>query len=590
MSIPQGLLRCFFCILVILFAFRAGTTPKLSEKTHLYAVLALDCPIAGRTARTIALQLTALQRAGIQIDLVFPNTPASDNKQVITWLREHGLTAMSPRYKMRPNIAAVITSTPSVVLESGNKILYQGRFSEFDQPSKPGSIYPLLASKSFFQGKPYTKKTIVVGCPIRIVTPNKPKQVALMLPKIDDTEVDPISWNGTVGSIFERKCASCHSGTGVGPVDLTTYSGLTQMIGKVMPAINRRVMPPWQASDVGKFHDDPSLTDAEIQALNLWVSRGMPTGKALQRTLKTTAPSDINHWPLGTPSRTFKLDTPYTTPSVGKDHYRCFVFKNVVDRERWFNGIAFLPGALQSVHHVSAFIDTSGAAVKMDNADPGAGYTNPTPGNGPGFKDYYVIGGWTPGHKPRRLPSNAGIPIPKGADLVVEVHYHLSGKAEKDNTTTGLYFTDQPIYKRYKVGDVGTYNVQINPQDKNGRAEATDVIAGDLTIYSITPHMHLLGRAMRVTAEKPSGELVVLVDITRWDFRWQPSYRFLTPVKLPRGTRIDVIATYDNSSDNPDNPHKPPRKVIWGEGTDEEMCSVFFGYTLDNESLKVNIN
>lgn len=590
MSTSRALLRCFFCLFLVFFAHRAGTAPKVSGKTQLYAVLAMDCPIAGRTARTIAMKLTALQGAGIQLSVVFPNSPPSDNKKVVLWLREHGLAKISPRYVMRPDIAVLIKSTPSVVLESGKNVLYQGRFSEFDQPSKPGSIYPLLAVNSFFQGQPFLKKTTAVGCPIRIVRRNKHGQKALTLAKVDDTGDDPISWNQTVGSIFERKCASCHSGTGVGPVDLTTYSGLTQMIGKVMLAVNRRVMPPWQASDVGKFHDDPSLTDAEIQALNLWVSRGMPAGKAAQRRLKTTVASGNNTWILGTPSKTFNLDTPYTTPSAGKDHYRCFVFKNVVDRERWFNGISFLPGALQSVHHVSAFIDTSGAAVKLDNADPGAGYTNPTPGNGPGFKDYYVIGGWTPGHKPRRLPSNAGIPIPKGADLVVEVHYHLSGKAEKDNTTTGLYFTDQPIYKRYKVGDVGTYNVHINPKDKNGRAEATDVIAGDLTIYSITPHMHLLGRTMRVTAEKPSGELVVLVDIARWDFRWQPSYRFITPVQLPRGTRIDVVATYDNSSDNPDNPHRPPRKVIWGEGTDEEMCSVFFGYTLDTESLKVNIN
>lgn len=559
-----------------------GSVASESNKLKLTVFFATDCPIAGRTARTLAAQRTTLGKSNVSIAIVFPN--AYERKDITDkWMKEHGLDGIG--YTLSSDIAVhyKIRTTPTTLLMRGTSVLYTGKLSERDNPEKPGILYPIRALSALANGKSYQKATPVTGCPIRL-------QSNVALPTkdlIETTEPIPVSWNGRVKHIVEKTCVPCHTGTGVGPVKLISYSDVFGMATKISALVSNRTMPPWQAEDIGKFHDDPSLSLNDIQTLELWFKRSLPIGGKSPSKVQIPTQSS-GSWDLGEPSSEIKMPTPYVTPSSGKDHYRCFVFKNITDRDRWMNGIAFQPGATQSVHHVSAFIDTSGAARKMDDADPGAGYTNPTPGNGPGFKDYYVIGGWTPGHKPRKLPPGSGIPIPKGADLVVEVHYHLTGKEEIDSTTTGLYFTDDPVDKRYRVGDVGTYNIAIKANDPKGKADASAVINSNVSIHSITPHLHLLGRTMKVTAELPNGELITIINIRRWDFRWQPSYRFLKPLQLPRGTRIDVIATYDNTSANLDNPHTPPRDIIWGEGTDEEMCSVFFGYTDDDEHLATN--
>lgn len=559
-----------------------GSVASESNKLKLTVFFATDCPIAGRTARTLAAQRATLGKSNVSIEIVFPN--AYERKDVTDkWMKEHGLDGIG--YTLSSDIAVhyKIRTTPTTILMRGTSVLYTGKLSERDNPEKPGILYPIRALSALANGKSYQRVTPVTGCPIRL-QPN----VALPTKALIETnEPTPVSWNGRVKSIFEKSCVPCHTGTSVGPVKLISYSDVFGMATKISALVSNRTMPPWQAEDIGKFHDDPSLSLNDIQTLELWFKRGLPIGGKSPSTVQIPIQSS-GSWDMGEPSSEIKMPTPYVTPSSGKDHYRCFVFKNITDRDRWMNGIAFQPGATQSVHHVSAFIDTSGAARKMDDADPGAGYTNPTPGNGPGFKDYYVIGGWTPGHKPRKLPPGSGIPIPKGADLVVEVHYHLTGKQETDSTTTGLYFTDDPVDKRYRVGDVGTYNIAIKANDPKGKADASAVINSNVSIHSITPHLHLLGRTMKVTAELPNGELITIINIRRWDFRWQPSYRFLKPLQLPRGTRIDVIATYDNTSANLDNPHSPPRDIVWGEGTDEEMCSVFFGYTDDDEHLATN--
>lgn len=556
-----------------------------AEQVKLTIFAATDCPIAGRTARTLSLNLASLRKGGIAISIVFPN--AYETKDSITkWMNEHGLNGVEASLSSGLAKQLNVRTTPTSVLQKGTSVVYTGKLSERDDPAKPGIIYPLAAMNALAIRKHYVRSTAVTGCPIRIA----PGQATVL--KTDDKEEpltpSPITWNGGVNNTFAKSCLPCHTGSGVGPVRLVSYSDIYGMATKIQGLVSSRTMPPWQAEDVGKFHDDPSLTLSELQQLELWFKRGMPVGGSTPIQLQI--PQTVSKaWHLGQPTTVINNSQPYLTPSTGKDHYRCFVFRNITERDRWMNAIAFQPGAVQAVHHVSAFIDTSGAARKMDDADSGAGYTNPTPGNGPGFKDYYVIGGWTPGHKPRKLPLGSGIPIPKGADLVVEVHYHLTGKQETDITTTGLYFTDEPVDKRYRVGDVGTYTIGIKANDPNGKADASAVINSNVSIHSITPHLHLLGRTMKVTAELPNGQLVTIINIRRWDFRWQPSYRFLKPLQLPRGTRIDVIATYDNTSSNFDNPHKPPRDIVWGEGTDEEMCSVFFGYTDDDEHLGANI-
>ena len=266
----------------------------------------------------------------------------------------------------------------------------------------------------------------------------------------------------------------------------------------------------------------------------------------------------------------------------GDDIYRCFVVPSNFAEDRWVSAMEVRPGNSLVVHHVIVYLDTSGQARKKDAADAGPGYTS---FGGPGFTPVGTLGGWAPGNFPRRLPQGIGSRLPKGADIVLQVHYHRSGKEEIDRTKIGLYFCEGPVDKELHILPLAQPDLNIPPGEKNYEAKASFTSPIDATVLSIAPHMHLLARDMTVWATLPDGTKKKLVRVPDWDFNWQTSYVFKEPVKIPAGSTLSLVAHYDNSTDNPRNPSNPPRLTTWGEETRDEMCIAFFGFTLDAEHL-----
>lgn len=564
-----GLLVC------TLWQGRPAGSRSQTAPVRVVVFLATDCPIAGRFARPIQRLAHRFGPRGVAFSALFPN--ASESVAGIeSWCRERAFVVPSTRDVggvQAKRFAATVTPEV-VVLDRSGKVAYQGRIAATDDPRRVDSGDLALAVTAAIENRvPAPARTVAFGCAIHA----NPARAATADPNTP-------TWSRDVAPILFKHCVPCHRTGEVGPMALDQYDKAARFAIQIAEQTARRTMPPWQADSHGEFHDERRLSDLEIWTLGRWARAGAPSG-AIAAAPKPPPPSGPDGWKLGKPDAEYALEAPYVTPPDGKDHYRCFVFPNRADADQWIEGIEFLPGAKGSVHHVSAFVDMSGAARKLDAADPGPGYTNPTPGNGPGFAKYVVIGGWTPGHLPRRVPAGAGLPLPRGADIVMEVHYHLTGKAESDRTRCALHFARGPVDKQYRVGDVGSIQFTLPAGKKDAVVEANYTLNADITIHSVTPHLHLLGRQMRVTAETPEGKFIKIIDIVRWDFGWQPSYRFRKPIQLPLGTRIDVRAVYDNSADNPDNPNRPPKDVAWGEGIDAEMCSVFFGYTLDKEQL-----
>ena len=179
-----------------------------------------------------------------------------------------------------------------------------------------------------------------------------------------------------------------------------------------------------------------------------------------------------------------------------------------------------------------------------------------------------------------------GVRLPKGADVVLQVHYHKSGKPETDQTQVGLYFAKTPVEKRMRVFSVRAKQLRIPAGEANYQAEGDLALPANVTLLQIMPHMHLLGREMTVTARLPDGTEKKLVHVPDWSFNWQTTYRFKDPVKLPRGTTLHMTARFDNSEANPHNPSKPPRMVTRGESTTDEMCMAFLFYTVDSENIR----
>jgi hypothetical protein len=239
--------------------------------------------------------------------------------------------------------------------------------------------------------------------------------------------------------------------------------------------------------------------------------------------------------------------------------------------------VDFVPGNPRIVHHSLLFLDLWKAARRLDAKTPEPGYSS---FGDPGFLPSGGIGGWSLGKTPMRLPNGLGRYLKKGSDLVMQIHYHPSGKRETDRSKVGVYFADQG---QQVAADIwaAAYTHNIPAGEKQYRMAAKYVLPNDVQLFGIVPHMHLVGRSIKATATFPDGSQRALIEIPRWDFNWQDDYRFARPFKLPKGTRLDVEALYDNSADNPSNPSHPPRPVTWGEETTNEMLYCFFLVTAD---------
>jgi hypothetical protein len=313
--------------------------------------------------------------------------------------------------------------------------------------------------------------------------------------------------------------------------------------------------------------------------LKQWAEEGAKEGA--KRDLPP-APRFTQGWTIGTPDAILQPQADYTLGGSGKDEYRNFVIPTNYAEDRWISAVDVRPGNTKVVHHVLIFLDTTGAARRLDAKDATQGYTT---FGGAGFAPTGGLGGWAPGNLPRHLPTGTGMLLPKGADVILQVHYHRSGKDEVDRTKIGLHFAKQAVDKQVRWLPVIQPFLRIPPGDSNYTVRGAMGFPGDVTLLHVTPHMHLLGRSMTVTAELPQGDVKPLVKVPDWDFNWQTTYVFKNPMPVPQGTKVRLSATYDNSSRNPRNPSSPPKLVTWGEETTDEMCIAFVGYTVDAEHL-----
>ena len=198
---------------------------------------------------------------------------------------------------------------------------------------------------------------------------------------------------------------------------------------------------------------------------------------------------------------------------------------------------------------------------------------------GPRVTSSGIIAGWAPGQVQVAGDPDLTLPIKKGSDLVVQIHYHPSGKPETDTSSIGLTFGGPPTLGKTSILMVDS-NIDIPPGDANYLVKTSVTLARDLELASVFPHAHLLCRDMRLDAKLPSGEVQHLIWIKNWDFNWQGGYKLEKPLELPKGTRIDLAYTFDNSAANPRNPSNPPKEVSFGEQTTDEMAVAFLGVIL----------
>lgn len=465
--------------------------------------------------------------------------------------------------------------TPEVRLfDPAGNVVYQGRIDDRYRARGAGAGDVVradlqVAIDELLAGKPIsTSRTKAIGCPIQLAAaPAQP------------TKPDAITYSKHIAPIMQNHCQECHRKGGLGPFALTEYSHALSWAEDLREFTANDQMPPWKPVEgFGDFKNRRALSAEAKDLIARWVADGCAEGD----------PADLppprqfaDTWRLAPPDLIIEPTDDYHLGADGPDVYRNFILPVSWDKNQFLSAVEFVPGNPKVVHHILTFLDNSGTAEKLDARDPEPGYSSAQ--GLPGFiplGGVAGVGGWAPGNTPGFLPEGVARVVPAGAKIIMQVHYHKNGKEEIDRTKVGLHFAKGKITRALTALPImppggPLSGMTIPAGDSNCEVRGSYTLPRDVLVFSVTPHMHYLGKDMKLTATLPNGDVVPLLFVKNWDFNWQEMYTYQQPVQLPLGARIDMVAHFDNSDGNPNNPSRPPKTVRWGEETTDEMCIGF---------------
>lgn len=400
-----------------------------------------------------------------------------------------------------------------------------------------------------------------------------------------------------VAPIIYTSCAPCHRPGEATPFTLTSYDDVRRRARMIADVTASAYMPPWHAdSQVAGFRHDRRLTDTQIKVLADWTAAGMPRGNVAR---EPALPEFTAGWQLGEPDLVVRMSEAMAIPEDGPDIYRNFAIPLGLTEGRWVRAIEFRPSG-KSSHHALFFFDTTGSALQMDERDAAPGYSGmdllgSRGGAGGGRTSSLrallsagtagqdapvgLLGGWAVGGRPAELPEGVARWLPANAALVLQMHFHPSGKPETEQATVGFYFADaapsRPLLELQLPPLFGALaGIDLPAGAPRVLVRDSFTLPIDVDVLSAGGHAHYLASDMKMTVTPPGGATRDLLGIARWDFSWQERYYFNQPVRLAAGTRIDVEIAYDNSAANPANPFSPPQRVRWGQESTDEMGSI----------------
>jgi len=381
-----------------------------------------------------------------------------------------------------------------------------------------------------------------------------------------------VTFNKQIAPIIFNNCSSCHRPGEAAPFSLLSYKDVVPKARLIAAVTSSRQMPPWKAEPASyPYRDERRLTDSQIAMIRDWVKQGMPDGKTEDRP---EPPKFSSGWMLGEPDLVVEMPAGYHVPADGPDIYRNIVIPLGLKEDKWVTAIDMRPSARSVVHHVLYFGDPEGKI-----------HERPQEGAEPGFSGMRAggatvpLGGWAVGAQPHFFPDDLALEVAKGSDLVIQYHFHPTGKAEIEKSTVALYFAKTPPERRLiSVQLPPVYSLfaglNIPPGEKDYVVRDSYTLPVAMDAVGVGAHAHYIGKKLRLTATLPNGETKTMLTIGDWDFAWQDRYFFQQSVPLPKGTRLDAEIHWDNSAENPHNPSNPPVKVTWGEQSKDEMGSV----------------
>lgn len=553
-----------------------------AHKATVFLFTSSQCPISNVYAPRFQALADIYGKKDVQVFAVY-----SDRQEGLAEItknaKDHSLSfpVIKDGNNQLADILGAVTTPEAVVVDAKGEVKYRGRIDDNPVATRV-SVHDLNhALDAVLANKPVAHpEMLAVGCAIR--------RAAHPVAAVKGSP----TYAKDVAPILRSKCEGCHRPGEVAPFSLQTFEQASAWSVDIKRYTQNHQMPPWKPTPgYGDFQEESTinLSDGERATLAKWVDAGSPLGRAKD----IPPPAQFSSgWKLGEPDMVIEPPKDYHLAADGDDVYRHFVINPNFTEDRYLSAVEVKPGNRAVVHHVIGYIDGTPvngvyASEKLDGKDKDGqpGYTS---FGGPGFVPTGIMGGWAPGNEAHLLPDGLGIYIPKGARIALEVHYHKDGKTETDRTKLGLHFCRSTVDKQVAGLFVLNFGFQIPPGASHHEVKATSIVQKDSHIFSVTPHMHLIGREMKVWATLPDGTEKPLVWIKDWDFNWQNSYFLKEPLAVPKGTKISLVSYYDNSSDNPRNPKQNLTRTIgWGEQTTDEMCVALISATTDAEHLGI---
>lgn len=415
-----------------------------------------------------------------------------------------------------------------------------------------------------------------------------------------------ITYEKDISPIVAIKCAPCHHPGGGAPFPLLTYQDVAKRVSFIKDVVETKYMPPWRAdNDYVHFANDRSLSEKEIKLIIGWINNKSPQGTAVKINQSSTPL--ITDTKYGRkPDLLLKMTDSFVVKGNNEEQFIIFKIPFELKETANIEAIEFYSNNKKLIHHANyAVHEVADPSIDIYKSSP---FVDLAANDKTNFNQYLpyrksitYYGGWIPGTTYEYYPKEFGWVLPKRGVILLTVHFAPTPVDENSLSGVNLFFKKTPVTRPVKVisfGSGGIGEKDITPsffiKPEQVKTFTLDLVnpGDDFSAMYVWPHMHYIGREFRAYAISPEGDTIRLVHIPEWDFRWQEIYRFKKLVKIPKGSRIHIEGTYDNTSQNPANPKSPPESV-WSLGTmrstDEMMTlmMVFLPYKEGDENISI---
>ncbi len=541
----------------------------VGKKAIVLVFLGTDCPVGNLYVPRLIELNRAYRKKGV-IFLGINSNAHETQEQVARFVRETGIdfpVLKDLQNKVSDTVLAERTCE-TLVLDGFGRIRYRGaiddQYAQGKSKEKPDHTYVKEALDAIVaNGNVKLTGTRVAGCLLDRVDPKpveaaKAPRVRAPSPEVNaryeerehdkSIKLGAVTYASDAARIIQDKCQSCHRPGQVGPFSLLSYDDARKHSAMIREVVDERRMPPWHADPrYGHFANDRSLSARERATLLAWVDQGTPLGDPKDMPAPRTF---AEGWTIGKPDVVFEIPETYYVPAQGVVAYVHFLIPTNFKEDMWIQAAEAVPGDPSVVHHIVIFLMDRSGGVRR----------------GPG--EHFC--GYAPGDLPTVLPEGTAKRIPAGSNLLFQVHYTPNGRVRTDRSRVGMIFSKtKPTRQSYTIG-IANPDLMLPPERDNVAVSSAALLTSDARLVSFMPHMHLRGKDFKYTITRPGESPQVVLSVPTYDFGWQTFYVLDQPMNLPKGTRIDCEAHFDNSSNNPYNPD-PTKLVRWGEQTFEEM-------------------